>query len=716
MADANYDVGLAVSSKSDTSMLEETRAKLVAIKEALLGESAAHKESEDAARSHGGAIDGLKGKLESMVLGVVSFGAAIKVAWDSFHAAVNAQAELEGLHNVMKVVAKATDAQIESTDKWVESLRKASGMSLPQVTSSMNLLLTATHNVDQAQLLMNISAGAAAQKMGSVESISRTLAMALETGNVRGLGPFQDMLRKVLKNGGSVHDMMGMLITKFGDAGASVNTTEMQMKRLNVAWDEQKEAMGKMTLGLVTQLTPALKFLSHGLGLVIKGWMELVGVVKGAGASIGVYVEAISAAMHGHFSTAKQVLSGMGDAFLETLDKYDIAGTKLVAQIDKSWADTGKAAQLAKDKTEEARRGIEAGMKAHQAVDDSDQKHKDKILAEQKKSQEKAYAEMGQMRERLDDTDHKLSTKELQREEQTLNKLLTLRFINMKDREAILRMADEVTQRRQQAEQADELKRLTVLLEKEKALRAKYSKDAIHADDILSKNKRDRSIGELKTLIANLDKQAEEKGHTVAEMEQLEDDQAEAHRQLQEEEDEEDAAAARTRGERVMNEMVGVFEGTKEGAIASAIVKTWESAQDSYAWGAKSGGPILGAVMAAIAVAQGLMKVAKIESTKIGSKGGGGGSAGGGGSPSSPSAFTSWQASRPAAVAQRTAAPTSVSNTTNFGGARTTVIQGLTSEHAAAMMTDFQRRAQPAQRLAVRNTVGFTPQRGGSSR
>ena len=72
-----------------------------------------------------------------------------------------------------------------------------------------------------------------------------------------------------------------------------------------------------------------------------------------------------------------------------------------------------------------------------------------------------------------------------------------------------------------------------------------------------------------------------------------------------------------------------LFEVGKAAAIAQATIATYEATQDSYKFGAKIGGPPLGAAFAATALAAGLNNVNNIKNTSFGSAGGGAASTGG---------------------------------------------------------------------------------------
>lgn len=97
------------------------------------------------------------------------------------------------------------------------------------------------------------------------------------------------------------------------------------------------------------------------------------------------------------------------------------------------------------------------------------------------------------------------------------------------------------------------------------------------------------------------------------------------------------------------------FELGKAASVANAMVNTYEGVTGAYTFGAKIGGPPLGAVFGAAALAAGLANVQAIASQKFG---GGGMSVGGGGG------FTG-QAATPVVTQPATQAPVTPANTVN---------------------------------------------------
>ncbi len=98
---------------------------------------------------------------------------------------------------------------------------------------------------------------------------------------------------------------------------------------------------------------------------------------------------------------------------------------------------------------------------------------------------------------------------------------------------------------------------------------------------------------------------------------------------------------------------LAMFRMYQAAAIAETIISTYDAAQKSYAWGAKFGGPPLGAVMAAVAVAAGMARVQAIASQQIGGGISSVGESGSGGGYGGAQTEPSWQP----AVAPAKAAP-----------------------------------------------------------
>ena len=168
-----------------------------------------------------------------------------------------------------------------------------------------------------------------------------------------------------------------------------------------------------------------------------------------------------------------------------------------------------------------------------------------------------------------------------------------------------------------------------------------------------------------------------------------------------------EAAAAKGTAEDAIKMSLGMFEHNKGVAAANALINTYDAANVAL----KSFPPPWSFIAAAAAIVAGLENVDAILSTDPGSGGGGGyGARGGAGSYATPMA--AWQG-RPS---ETSGGGGSVSTSTTYGGAHVTQINALTSEHAAAMMTDFQHRSQPAARARARGTVGYQAQQGGSTR
>lgn len=162
--------------------------------------------------------------------------------------------------------------------------------------------------------------------------------------------------------------------------------------------------------------------------------------------------------------------------------------------------------------------------------------------------------------------------------------------------------------------------------------------------------------------------------------------------------------------EGIVSSLGAMFNANKAAAVATAIIHAYQAAAGAAA---NQPGTYLEKIAAFVAtLAEVWTAVKGIEGTEIGSGGRGGGYGAGGGYGGYGTPMAAWQG-RPS---ETSGGGGSVSTSTTYGGAHVTQINALTSEHAAAMMTDFQHRSQPAARARARGTVGYQAQQGGSTR
>jgi large-conductance mechanosensitive channel len=189
---------------------------------------------------------------------VAAMGALTVVAGASIKAAVEDEAAQAQLARALVNVTNATDAQIASVEKQISAMQMATGVADEELRPAFAQLLRGTNDIakatDALSLAMDISAGTS-QDLGSVsDALSKAFG-----GNFKALRNLSPEVYSMIKDGASLDDVMAALADTFGGSAATAaGTAQGQFKRLNVALDEAKEAIGKALLPAITTVLPYL--------------------------------------------------------------------------------------------------------------------------------------------------------------------------------------------------------------------------------------------------------------------------------------------------------------------------------------------------------------------------------------------------------------------------------------------------------------------------
>lgn len=168
-------------------------------------------------------------------------------------AAEDEKAQLK-LAQTLQNVTGATNAQIASVEKQIDSLARATGVSDEQLRPSFERLVRATENVTQAQQLQKLALDVAAGSGKSLETVSNALAKAYE-GNTSALARLGVGLSTAELKSMTFDEVTAALATTFKDqASVQAETFEGKMARLQVAFDEAKESVGARLLPILTSL------------------------------------------------------------------------------------------------------------------------------------------------------------------------------------------------------------------------------------------------------------------------------------------------------------------------------------------------------------------------------------------------------------------------------------------------------------------------------
>lgn len=191
--------------------------------------------------------------------GVAATALAVKLA----KAAAEDQQSSALLAKQFKNSAKATDAQIAATERWISAQGRAKGVADEDLRPALSSLVVATHDVGRAQrlaaLAMNVSAG----KGLALTAVSKALAKGA-TGNVGALGRLGIATKDADGKTRSFAAITKDLGKQFaGAASTKANTFAGKVGRLKLILSETGEAIGYKLIPILTDL--ATWILNKGL-------------------------------------------------------------------------------------------------------------------------------------------------------------------------------------------------------------------------------------------------------------------------------------------------------------------------------------------------------------------------------------------------------------------------------------------------------------------
>ncbi|MCX6399238.1 MAG: hypothetical protein NTX33_04805 [Propionibacteriales bacterium] len=203
------------------------------------------------------------GMAAALAGGVAIAGAAAALVSMTKAAAEDAKGQAL-LANALKNSAGATKAQVSATEDWISAQGKALGIADDDLRPALGNLVRATGDVGKAQKLASLAMDVSAGSGKSLQSVSTALAKAYSTGNVKALAKFGIATKNADGSTISLAQAQERLSKKFsGAAQTSANTFSGKMQRLQLLFDETKEAIGAKLLPVIERL--ATWFISIGL-------------------------------------------------------------------------------------------------------------------------------------------------------------------------------------------------------------------------------------------------------------------------------------------------------------------------------------------------------------------------------------------------------------------------------------------------------------------
>lgn len=170
--------------------------------------------------------------------------------------------------------AGATNEQVKGAEAYISKMGQMLGVADDELRPALGRLAVATGDVQQAQSLSMIAMNVSAGTGRSLKSVTEALAKA-QNGNVSGLSRLGVATKDAAGKTLSLDKITANLASTYaGQAATAANTTEGKWRRLNVTWDETKEAIGARLIPVATKLGDW--FLTKGIPAVSKfaGWMD----------------------------------------------------------------------------------------------------------------------------------------------------------------------------------------------------------------------------------------------------------------------------------------------------------------------------------------------------------------------------------------------------------------------------------------------------------
>ena len=178
-------------------------------------------------------------------IGVAAIGATKAAAEDA--------AAQEKLAGILERTAGASDAQVKSTEDWISSVSKATGVTDDELRPALGNIVTATHDITKSQKLMSAALDISAASGKDMDTVSKAIAQAY-TGQTAKLEKLIPGLSEGAKKSDDFNVIMGELAKTTGGAMAeSADTAAGQYKIMTNQMGELQEELGTALLPVMKQ-------------------------------------------------------------------------------------------------------------------------------------------------------------------------------------------------------------------------------------------------------------------------------------------------------------------------------------------------------------------------------------------------------------------------------------------------------------------------------
>lgn len=201
-------------------------------------------------------------------------------------AAAADQAAQAQLARQLQATTGATEKQIQANEDFISSLSMSAAVADDELRPALASLVRGTGDLASAQDALKTVLDVSAATGKGVQEVADAVSKAYG-GNTKAIKQLSPELYSLIKDGASVDEVMQSLAKTFGgSATIAANSAQGQFKKLSIAMDEAKEAIGAAVLPLVNALLPAL--ISFG-----KWAQDHVGIILAIGTAIGAAAAAL---------------------------------------------------------------------------------------------------------------------------------------------------------------------------------------------------------------------------------------------------------------------------------------------------------------------------------------------------------------------------------------------------------------------------------------
>lgn len=291
--------------------------------------------------------DGFSGKVQEFgkkaaaafaVAGAAAAAYAGKLLIEGVRAAIADEAAQTRLASALRNATDATEAQIKSTEDYITKTSIAFGVTDEDLRPSLQRLAIATEDVTKAQNLQRLALDIAAGSGKSLETVSNALARAYE-GNTTSLGRLGIGLSAAQLKTMSFDQVTESLAATFKDqASIQADTFQGKLTRLQIGFDEAKEALGSRLIPILTNfLTIVTDKIIPGIQSLLAKFEPLTTAVKNNESQfralwdflskyiIPIVTGALKLAFSGFVSGLTAVVNGIANVVKFFQNLYDIA-------------------------------------------------------------------------------------------------------------------------------------------------------------------------------------------------------------------------------------------------------------------------------------------------------------------------------------------------------------------------------------------------------